>query len=102
MPVGAVSAGDYTVAYHVTFTDGTTTQGVHWFSVGVGESSGALAVAAPRGGMEMGTTHAHAHRIDGFSAFLLIVDGAVLTVVLALLWLRPRGGRAPSRADRRP
>ncbi|TDC85667.1 copper resistance protein CopC [Micromonospora sp. KC606] len=100
LPLRIGAAGDYTVAYHVTFTDGTTDTGVHRFSVGTGVPPAPLGAAALRASTD--AVAAHAHRIDPFSAALLFVDGVVLAVILALLWLRPRDGRAMSlRADPR-
>ncbi|WP_433341593.1 copper resistance CopC family protein [Micromonospora sp. CA-111912] len=94
LPVGIGAAGDYTIAYHVTFTDGSTATGAHRFSVGTGVAPALLDDAARQAGVDAVVEHGHG--IDGLSAFLLVIDGAVLAVVLALLWLRPRGGRAVS------
>ncbi|WP_328345513.1 copper resistance CopC family protein [Micromonospora sp. NBC_00421] len=93
LPMHVDAAGDYTVAYHVTFVDGTTSTGAYRFSVGTGVAPAPLDDAARRVSTEV-VADAHGHGVDGFSAFLLFVDGVVLVVVLALLWLRPRGGRA--------
>ncbi|MFI7433695.1 copper resistance protein CopC [Micromonospora haikouensis] len=95
LPVRLDAAGDYTVAYHVTFADGTTSTGAYRFSVGTGVAPAPLDDAARRASTDV-VADGHGHGIDGFSAFLLFVDGAVLVVVVALLWLRPRGGRARS------
>ncbi|MFF3865826.1 copper resistance protein CopC [Micromonospora sp. NPDC001898] len=94
LPVSIGAAGDYTIAYHVTFTDGSTVTGAHRFSVGTGVAPAPLDDAARQAGVDVVVEHGHG--IDGFSAFLLVIDGAVLAVALALLWLRPRGGRAES------
>ncbi|NBE79542.1 copper resistance CopC family protein [Micromonospora rubida] len=94
LPVSIGAAGDYTIAYHVTFTDGSTATGAHRFSVGTGVAPAPLDDAARQAGEKV--VVGHGHGIDGFSAFLLVIDGAVLAVALALLWLRPRGGRAAS------
>ncbi len=100
LPLRIEAAGDYTVAYHVTFADGTTTTGAYRFSVGTGLPPAPLDDAARQASRD--AVAKHVHRIDGFSAFLLVVDGAVLAVVLALLWLRPRGRPSLSlRADPR-
>ncbi|KXK63422.1 hypothetical protein AWW66_03700 [Micromonospora rosaria] len=93
LPVRIDAAGDYTVAYHVTFVDGGTATGAHRFSVGTGRAPAPLDAAARQASTDAVRTHGHT--VDGFSAFLLVVDGAVLVVVLALLWLRPRNGRRP-------
>ncbi|NLU79165.1 copper resistance protein CopC [Micromonospora sp. HNM0581] len=100
LPVGGHATGDYTVAYHVTFIDGTTDTGLHRFSVGTGVPPAPLDDATRRAGTDAVATHTH--RIDTFSATLLVIDGAVLAAVLALLWLKPRDGRSASlRADPR-
>lgn len=93
LPVALDAAGDYTVAYHVTFADGTTETGAYRFSVGTGVAPAPLDDAARRASTDV-MVDAHGHGIDGFSAFLLFVDGVVVVVVIALLWLRPRGGRS--------
>ncbi|WP_343448235.1 copper resistance CopC family protein [Micromonospora oryzae] len=95
LPLRADGAGDYTVAYHVTFADGTTSTGAYRFSAGTGVAPAPLDDAARQASTNV-VVDAHGHGIDGFSAFLLFVDGVVLVVVVALLWLRPRGGRARS------
>ncbi|MET7876092.1 copper resistance CopC family protein [Micromonospora profundi] len=83
-PVRVTLAGDYSVAYHITFTNGQDDSGVLRFSVGTG--------TAPRDTGEIPDAVAdsggHAHGIDPFGATLLVVDGIVLLVVLALL-MRP-------------
>lgn len=91
LPVRIRADGDYTVAYHVTFPDGTSVTDLHRFSVGTGVVPAPLDAAARQVGTDAVTRHAH--QIDGFSAALLIIDGLVLFGVLALLWLRPRDGR---------
>ncbi|MEV5823918.1 copper resistance CopC family protein [Micromonospora haikouensis] len=95
LPLRIDGAGDYTVAYHVTFADGTTSTGAYRFSAGTGVAPAPLDDAARQASTNV-VVDAHGHGIDGFSAFLLFVDGVVLVVVVALLWLRPRGGRARS------
>lgn len=73
-------AGNFTVVYHVVFTDGADEQGSLRFSVGLGVPPPKLATAA-----------GHGHGIDPASAVLLALDGAVvLGVVLLLLARRPR------------
>ena len=91
LPVRIRADGDYTVAYHVTFPDGTSVTDLHRFSVGTGTVPAPLDAVARQVGTDAVTRHAH--QIDGFSAALLIIDGLVLFGVLALLWLRPRDGR---------
>ncbi|TDC63638.1 copper resistance protein CopC [Micromonospora sp. KC207] len=98
LPLRLGAPGDYTVAYHVTFADGTSATGAHRFSVGTGVAPAPLDDAARRASADV-VVDAHGHGIDGFSAFLLFVDGAVLAAVLALLWLRPRGRAMVLRVD---
>ncbi|MFY1636928.1 copper resistance CopC family protein [Solwaraspora sp. WMMB335] len=94
--VGASIAapGDYTVAYHVVLADGSEVSGAYRFSVGTG------AAPQPLGNQDWQTSviavQQHQHGVDEFSAVLLLIDGAVLCAVLALLWLRPRNGQRMS------
>lgn len=92
-PVDIEAGGDYTVAYHVTFPDGTSLTDVYRFSVGTGRAPAALDATARQA--SAAAVSEHAHQIDGLSATLLVIDGAVLLALVALLWLRPRGGRRP-------
>lgn len=91
LPLDVLAAGDYTIAYHVTFPDGTDLTDLHRFSVGTGTPPAPLDAATRQASTD--AVSQHAHRIDGFSATLLVIDGLVLLVVLAMLWLRPRDGR---------
>ncbi|MEU5903191.1 copper resistance CopC family protein [Micromonospora sp. NPDC047467] len=83
-PVRVTLAGDYSVAYHITFTNGQDDSGALRFSVGTGtvpRDTGEILDAIP-------DNEGHAHGIDPFGATLLVADGLVLIVVLVLL-LRP-------------
>ncbi|WP_158632268.1 copper resistance CopC family protein [Micromonospora sp. Llam0] len=93
-PVRTGVDGDYTVAYHVTFPDGSDVTDVYRFSVGTGAPPAALDAATREARTD--AVSDHAHEIDGFSATLLVIDGLVLFVVIAMLWLRPRDGRPMS------
>lgn len=73
--------GDYTVAFHVAFTDGSETIGARSFSVGTGVAPPPAAAEAAAG---------HQHEIDPLSAVLLVVDLAAVAGVGLLLLLRPR------------
>ncbi|MDG4774997.1 copper resistance CopC family protein [Solwaraspora sp. WMMD792] len=99
-PVQIGADGDYTVAYHVTFPDGSDVTDVYRFSVGTGVPPAALDAATREARTD--AVSEHAHEIDGFSATLLVIDGLVLFVVIALLWLRPRDGRPTSLRYRDP
>jgi len=81
-PVAVRSAGDVTVAYHVSLRDGTEVSGSIRFSVGTGRPPvlGAAAQAA---------VGSHEHGVDPLSAILLVVDAAVAFGVVLLLMLRP-------------
>ncbi|WP_083802153.1 copper resistance protein CopC [Micromonospora sp. ATCC 39149] len=68
MPLRVDAPGDYTVAYHVTFADGTAVTGAHRFSVGTGVAPAPLDDAARRASTDV-VVDAHGHGIDGFSAF---------------------------------
>ena len=86
-PVRIPGSGTFTVAYHVTFVDGTEDTGLVRFSVGTGVPPPPLhATAAERAVGEA----AHSHSIDPLSAVLLVVDGLVVVVVLTLLLRRGR------------
>lgn len=88
-PVRLTRPGDYSVAYHVTFTNGQDDTGVLRFSVGTGvapRATGEIPDAIPEAD--------HAHGVDPLGATLLVVDGLVLIAVLVLL-LRP-ARRRPS------
>ncbi|MEU1969438.1 copper resistance CopC family protein [Micromonospora sediminicola] len=94
-PVRPLGTGDYSVAFHITFTNGQDDIGVLRFSVGTG--------AAPRDDGEIPEAitdpGGHAHGVDPIGATLLVVDGLVLLAVIILL-LRPRRrAGTPTSAD---
>ncbi|MFG2049433.1 copper resistance protein CopC [Micromonospora sp. NPDC048935] len=92
-PIQPSAQGDLTVAYHVIFRDGDSATGVYRFSVGTGVAPAPLSGVALQEATS--AVSRHTHQVDGASAVLLIIDGAVLLAVLFLLWSRPRtGGRA--------
>ncbi|GAA5179088.1 hypothetical protein GCM10023322_08010 [Rugosimonospora acidiphila] len=93
LPVTVTAHGDYLVAYHVEFTDGTDLVGAVRFSVGTAAPP-ALADAVTQGA-ERQVAAAHHHDIDPLSATLLVVDGFVLLFVILLLRVR----RPPRRFD---
>jgi methionine-rich copper-binding protein CopC len=94
LPVSITAAGDYLIAYHVEFTDGTDLVGVLRFSVGTGVPPVQTDAAARRAAQDL--TAVHHHDIDPLSAILLVADGVVLLGAILLLWGRNRG-RAPAR-----
>lgn len=93
--------GDYTVAYHVTFTDGREADGWRRFSVGTGRPPGPLSPADRAANAELVTSHQHGP--DPISAILLVVNALVVAGVLVMLALtRPgRGGNPDAPEPRR-
>lgn len=91
--ISAKGAGDYSVAFHVQFADGSELTGARFFSAGTGvppragEAERAAAAAAT-----------HQHGVDPAGATLLVIDLVVGLVVAVLLMRRPRN--APARAWR--
>jgi methionine-rich copper-binding protein CopC len=84
-PISVTAAGEVTVAYHVTFTDGAVLAGSWRFTVGSGNDAG-----------EPAPVSAHRHDIDPVSAGLLVADGITVLAVVVLLLRRPRRS-APGR-----
>lgn len=87
-PIRATAPGDLTVAYHVIFLDGASATGVYRFSAGTGVPPAPLSATAQQ--QATAEVSQHRHQVDGASAVLLVVDGAVLAVVVLLLRRRPR------------
>lgn len=90
-PVRLADPGDYSIAYHITFTNGQDATGVLRFSVGTGVPPQGIA-EVPDPILDAAD---HAHGIDPVGATLLVVDGLALVAVLLLL-LRPRRRRPPA------
>ena len=78
-PITVTAAGEVTVAYHVTFTDGAELAGSLRFTAQSGNAAGRPAPAP-----------GHQHGIDPVSAGLLVVDGIAALAVVVLLMRRPR------------
>jgi methionine-rich copper-binding protein CopC len=93
--VTAGGAGDYSVAFHIEFTDGSELTGAQFFSAGTGvpPRAGAAERAAATAALPT-----HQHSVDALSAVLLVLDFAVVLAVVLLLMRTPRG--APKRAWR--
>jgi methionine-rich copper-binding protein CopC len=87
-PVAIRASGNYTVAFHVVFTDGTETIGVRSFSVGTGVPP-PLPPAALQQAAENAVQSGHDHGVDPASAVLLLVNVIVLGVIAFLLLRRP-------------
>jgi methionine-rich copper-binding protein CopC len=87
-PVAITSAGNYTVAYHVVFTDGTDTIGVRSFSVGTGAPPPVPPAALQQAAVNS-VESGHDHGVDPASALLLLVNVIVLAVIAFLLLRRP-------------
>lgn len=92
LPVSIRTPGDYTIAYHVVFDDGTDAVGVLRFSVGTGKEPAALDADAQRQARQ-NVTSGHDHTVDPLSGTLLVADLAVLLGALLLL-----SRRAPRRS----
>jgi len=90
LPLDIRSAGDYTVAYHVVFDDGSDLVGALRFSVGTGAPPSPVDNAARA--RPAAVAGAHRHAVDPLGAALLVVDAAVLLVVVALLLLTREHG----------
>ena len=86
-PVAIPGSGAFTVAYHITFTDGTEDSGLLRFSVGTGVPPPPLDATTAEHAVGVAE---HQHSIDPLSAVLLVVDGVVGVVVLVLLLRRGR------------
>jgi methionine-rich copper-binding protein CopC len=78
-PIVAPAAGEVTVAYHVTLTNGAELAGSLRFTARSGNAADPGAPAAT-----------HAHGIDPVSAVLLVADGIAVVVAGVLLMRRPR------------
>lgn len=94
-PISVPAAGEVTVDYHVTFTDGAALTGSWRFTVGSGSlGSGSLGSGAvgssTAGSGQPAPTSGHQHDIDPVSAGLLVADGITVLAVLVLLLRRPR------------
>jgi len=82
-PIAVTAAGEVTVAYHVTFTDGAELAGALRFTAPVGRAAGSAA-GSPE------PAPGHQHDVDPVSAGLLVVDGIAALAVVVLLLRRPR------------
>jgi hypothetical protein len=82
-PVEVTAAGEVTVAYHVTFTDGAELAGRLRFTARSGSAAGRPVPQST-----------HQHDIDPVTAGLLVIDGIAALAVGVLLMRRARP-RAP-------
>jgi methionine-rich copper-binding protein CopC len=96
-PVSIGAAGNYTLAYHVEFTDGSDVTGFLSFSVGTGVPPPVPDAATVRA--QRAVVSQHTHDVDPLSATLLVLDGAVLVGVIVLLRLRPAPHRSLDSPD---
>ena len=96
-PITVTAAGEVTVAYHVTFTDGAELAGSLRFTA---QSGAAAREPAPAPAPAPASTSAHRHDIDPVSAGLLVVDGIAVLAVVVLLMRRPRRPRRPAPVGR--
>jgi hypothetical protein len=94
-PIAVRDRGDYTVAFHVEFTDGSDLSGARFFSVGTGVppmSGSARREAA------VASVSAHTHGVDPLSAVMLVAN--LVTALVVLLLLRRRRVSTAPRAWR--
>ena len=100
-PVAIRSTGNFTVAYHVVFTDGHDVIGVLRFSVGTGMAPPVPPAAQQRADQQVALQHEHG--IDPLSGSLLVLDVVVVAAVALLLFSNPRrrGAGRPRRSRHR-
>ncbi len=88
LPVTLAQAGDYTLAYHVVFTDGAELTGLSRFSVGTGVAP--VPAGARIRALAQSVALGHDHGVDPVGATMLLLDAGVLVVVVLLLVRRPQ------------
>lgn len=86
------ATGNFTIAYHVVFTDGHDTVGVVRFSVGTGVAPPTPAPAQQRA--DEAVAEQHDHDIDPISGTFLVLDVVVVAGVVLLLFSNPRRRRS--------
>jgi methionine-rich copper-binding protein CopC len=89
--VEVTTKGPVTVAYHVTFVDGTELAGTLRFSVATGAAADTETAADTR----TASGAAHEHGVDPVSAVLLALDALVVLVALVLAMRRRPVGTRP-------
>jgi methionine-rich copper-binding protein CopC len=93
--VDITANGDYTVAYHIVFTDGSDTIGVVRFSVGTGVPPPVPPESVRESDLQVAQQHEHG--IDPLNGVLLVADLVVL-LVLGYLLLSKAKPRRPGPA----
>ncbi len=96
-PVSIAASGNYTVVFHIEFTDGSDLVGTVRFSVGTGVAPPALPAADRRAGEA--AVSQHEHGVDPLSGILLVADVVVLLGVVILLSRRDRRWTARAALD---
>jgi methionine-rich copper-binding protein CopC len=96
-PVSITASGNYTVVFHVEFTDGSDLVAEVRFSVGTGVAPPALPAADRRA--DEAAVSQHDHGVDPLSGILLLADVVVLLAVLILLSRRDRRWTARAALD---
>lgn len=85
--VHITGTGDFTIAYHVVFGDGSEATGYTRFSVGTNVPPAPMTATAADAARQ--ASAGHEHGVDPLSGVLLLVDAVVLGAVLILLLRRP-------------
>jgi copper transport protein len=92
------AAGNYTITYHLVFTDGADAVGTIRFSVGTGAPPPAGDLPAP----VADDLTSHQHGVDAFGATLLVVDALFLGGVILMLIAKPKIRRTGTHKDAEP
>jgi methionine-rich copper-binding protein CopC len=90
-PVAIRGAGDFTLTFHIVFTDGHDCLGVVRFSVGTGVAPALPDAARQRADQALAAQHTH--DIDPLSGAFLVLDVVVVAAVALLLFSNPRRRR---------
>lgn len=98
LSVAIRSIGEFTIAYHVVFGDGTDLTGVLRFSVGTGVAPSPLTAGQVQRARQA-VAAGHVHTVDPVSGTLLVADVVVLIGVLLMLRRRPGPPYGPSLAS---
>jgi hypothetical protein len=98
-PVAIGAKGNFTITYHIVFTDGNDAVGVVRFSVGTGVAPPVPDAARQRADLALAAQHAH--DIDPISGLFLVLDVVVVTAVALMFFITRASSRrrAESEAD---
>ncbi|AEB46038.1 MULTISPECIES: copper resistance protein CopC [Micromonospora] len=88
MPVALKPGGDYTIAFHVVFADGSDLTGIKRFSVGTGAPPAPLSAEVAQRTRESVQQRHSGHGPDWIRSSMLMLNGLVLVGVVVLLVVR--------------